>query len=92
MARSAAVSVRVEPAVKSALEEAARSDDRTVAQYVERFFQPFVFIIIDQHGCGFSVARDDNFIFALFHTRYELRQARLYLRNWHGFGHALILP
>lgn len=36
MARSAAVSVRVEPAVKSALEEAARSDDRTVAQYVER--------------------------------------------------------
>jgi hypothetical protein len=36
MARSAAVSVRVEPAVKSALEAAARSDDRTVAQYVER--------------------------------------------------------
>lgn len=36
MARTAAVSVRVEPAVKAALEQAARADDRTLAQYVER--------------------------------------------------------
>jgi hypothetical protein len=36
MPRTAAVSLRVEPAVKQALEEAAYSDERTVAQYVER--------------------------------------------------------
>lgn len=36
MARVAAISVRVEPAVKAAVERAAREDDRTVAQYVER--------------------------------------------------------
>lgn len=34
--RTAAISVRVRPVVKIALENAARSDDRTVAQYVER--------------------------------------------------------
>jgi hypothetical protein len=36
MARVAAISVRVEPAVKAAVEQAAKSDGRTVAQYVER--------------------------------------------------------
>lgn len=36
MARTAAVSVRVEPAVKAALEQAAKSDGRTMAQYLER--------------------------------------------------------
>jgi hypothetical protein len=36
MARTAAISVRVEPNIKSALERAAKADDRTIAQYVER--------------------------------------------------------
>jgi hypothetical protein len=36
MARTAAVSLRVEPEVKAAVEKAARDDDRTVAQWVER--------------------------------------------------------
>jgi predicted HicB family RNase H-like nuclease len=36
MARTAAISVRVEPALKEALEAAAKKDDRTLAQYVER--------------------------------------------------------
>jgi hypothetical protein len=36
MVRSAAVSLRVEPDVKDALEAAARADGRTMAQYVER--------------------------------------------------------
>jgi hypothetical protein len=35
-ARTAAISVRVRPAVKSALEQVAKADDRTMAQYVER--------------------------------------------------------
>jgi hypothetical protein len=34
--RVAAISVRVKPAVKAALEQAAKGDDRTVASYVER--------------------------------------------------------
>lgn len=36
MARDAAVSLRVEQAVKEALERAAKAEGRTVAQYVER--------------------------------------------------------
>lgn len=36
MARDAAVSLRVEQAVKDALERAAKTDGRTIAQYVER--------------------------------------------------------
>ncbi|GLK71274.1 hypothetical protein GCM10017643_13890 [Ancylobacter dichloromethanicus] len=36
MARTAAISLRVEPAVKEALEAAAKADERTMAQYVER--------------------------------------------------------
>ena len=36
MAKTAAISVRVEPSLKEALEAAARADDRTLAQYVER--------------------------------------------------------
>ncbi len=36
MPKTAAISVRVEPALKEALEEAARRDERTLAQYVER--------------------------------------------------------
>lgn len=36
MAKTAAISVRVEPALKEALEAAAKADDRTLAQYVER--------------------------------------------------------
>lgn len=36
MVRSAAVSLRVEPDVKDALEAAARADGRTMAQFVER--------------------------------------------------------
>lgn len=36
MARTAALSVRVEGEVKAAIVKAAKEDDRTVAQYVER--------------------------------------------------------
>ena len=36
MARTAAISLRVEPAVKDALDAAAKADERTMAQYVER--------------------------------------------------------
>lgn len=36
MARTAAISLRVEPDVKVAVEKAAKADDRTVAQWVER--------------------------------------------------------
>jgi hypothetical protein len=36
MAKNAAISVRVEPEVKEAVEKAAKADDRTVAAYVER--------------------------------------------------------
>jgi predicted HicB family RNase H-like nuclease len=36
MARTAAVSLRVEETVKMAIEEAAKADGRTVAQWVER--------------------------------------------------------
>lgn len=36
MARTAAISVRVEEDLKAAVEKAAQEDGRTVAQYVER--------------------------------------------------------
>jgi hypothetical protein len=35
MARTAAISIRVEPALKVLVEKAARADKRTVAQWVE---------------------------------------------------------
>ena len=34
MAKTAAISVRVDPKLKEALEAAAKADDRTLAQYV----------------------------------------------------------
>jgi predicted HicB family RNase H-like nuclease len=36
MARTAAISLRVEEKVKKAIEKAAKRDERTVAQWVER--------------------------------------------------------
>lgn len=36
MVRTAALSIRVEPAVKEALEQAAKEDGRTLAGYIER--------------------------------------------------------
>ena len=36
MTKTAAISVRVDPALKAALEAAAKADGRTLAQYVER--------------------------------------------------------
>lgn len=36
MARTAAISIKVEPDVKAAVERAAAEDDRTMAQWVER--------------------------------------------------------
>lgn len=36
MARTAALSIRVEPDIKAAVEKAAEDDGRTVAQWVER--------------------------------------------------------
>ena len=36
MARTAAISLRVEPFLKEALDAAAKADERTMAQYVER--------------------------------------------------------
>lgn len=36
MARTASIGIRVEPEVKAAIENAARADDRTVAQWIER--------------------------------------------------------
>jgi hypothetical protein len=36
MARTASIGIRVEPEVKAAVEKAAKSDDRTVAQWIER--------------------------------------------------------
>jgi hypothetical protein len=44
--RSAAITVRLEPVVKGALEKAAKRDDRTVAQYVERL----ILANLRQHG------------------------------------------
>jgi hypothetical protein len=35
MVRTASLGIRIEPEVKEALEEAARADRRSVAQYVE---------------------------------------------------------
>ena len=39
MAKTAAISVRVDGAVKAALEQVAKADDRTVAAYVERLIR-----------------------------------------------------
>lgn len=50
--RCAAVSIRVEQVVKAALERAAKADDRTVAQYVERL------IIADLRAKG--LLKDDQ--------------------------------
>ena len=36
MARTASIGIRVEPQLKEAVEKAAKDDDRTVAQYIER--------------------------------------------------------
>lgn len=36
MARTASIGIRIEPAVKQALETAAKSDRRTVAAYIEK--------------------------------------------------------
>jgi hypothetical protein len=36
MARTASIGIRVEPEVKAAVEAAAKDDDRTVAQWIER--------------------------------------------------------
>lgn len=36
MARTASIGIRVEPELKAAVEKAARDDDRTVAQWIER--------------------------------------------------------
>lgn len=36
MARTASIGIRVEPGLKAAVEKAARDDDRTVAQWIER--------------------------------------------------------
>ena len=36
MARTASIGIRVEPSVKEAVEKAAKADDRTVAQWIER--------------------------------------------------------
>lgn len=36
MAKTAAISLRVEPEVKAALEKAAKADERPLAQYIER--------------------------------------------------------
>jgi hypothetical protein len=36
MARTASIGIRVEPEVKAAVEKAAKADDRTVAQWIER--------------------------------------------------------
>lgn len=47
MARTAALGVRIEPAVKEALEKAAKADRRTVASYVENL------IIADLEAKGF---------------------------------------
>lgn len=47
MARTASIGIRVEPAVKEALEAAARSDRRTVASYIE------MLIVADLEAKGF---------------------------------------
>lgn len=47
MARTAALGLRIEPIVKEALENAAKSDRRTVAAYVE------LLIIADLEAKGF---------------------------------------
>lgn len=36
MARTASIGIRVEPEVKAAIEKAAKADERTVAQWIER--------------------------------------------------------
>ncbi len=36
MARTASIGIRVEPALKAQIEAAAKSDGRTVAQWIER--------------------------------------------------------
>jgi len=36
MARTASIGIKVEPEVKAAVEKAAKADDRTMAQWVER--------------------------------------------------------
>ena len=47
MARRASIGIRVEPAVKEALENAAKADRRTVAAYIEKL------IIDDLEAKGF---------------------------------------
>ncbi|WP_167449294.1 hypothetical protein [Mesorhizobium hawassense] len=49
MARTAPLGLRIEPAVKAALEKAAKADRRTVAAYVE------ILIIADLEAKGFLV-------------------------------------
>lgn len=39
MARDAAVSVRIDPDIKAALEQVAEADGRTVSSYVERLIK-----------------------------------------------------
>lgn len=36
MARTASIGIRVEPELKEVVEKAAKEDDRTVAQWIER--------------------------------------------------------
>jgi len=36
MAKTAAIGIRIEPELKDAIEEAARSDRRSVASYIEK--------------------------------------------------------
>lgn len=47
MARTASLGIRIEPAVKDALEAAAKADRRTVASYVE------MILIADLEAKGF---------------------------------------
>lgn len=47
MVRSASLGIRIEPAVKDALEAAAKADRRSVAAYVEKL------IVDDLHAKGF---------------------------------------
>jgi hypothetical protein len=51
MTRTASLGIRVEPAVKTALESAAKADRRTVASYIEK-------LIVDDLGAKGYLPKD----------------------------------
>src|SRR6266849_2829710 len=58
-----------------------------IAQDFERRFQALVFVDVEQHGGGPTVARDDDLFLALLDTGDQLRQPSFHLGNRQHLRH-----